>query len=69
MTDLQAKLDDTALSGTVSIDSFSPLALRFDLAGDDIDLDRYLEPADYEGKPLELPLAQLKALDAKGCCA
>jgi hypothetical protein len=65
-TDLTAKLDDTSLSGTVSIGSFSPLSMRFDLAGDAIDLDRYLEPADYQGKPLQLPLAQLKALDAKG---
>jgi AsmA protein len=66
VTDLKAKLDDTALNGKVSIGSFSPLALRFDLAGDAIDLDRYMEPAGYEGKPLELPLGQLKDLDAQG---
>jgi hypothetical protein len=59
-------LDDTNLSGTLSTRSFSPLALTFDLEGDSIDLDRYLEPADYPGKPLELPLAQLKALNVQG---
>jgi AsmA protein len=64
--DLQAKLDDTVMSGSVAITGFSPLALRFDLYGDVIDLDRYLQPADYEGKPMELPLPQLKALDARG---
>jgi hypothetical protein len=33
---------------------------------DRIDLDRYREPADVKGDPLELPLAWLKQLDAVG---
>jgi hypothetical protein len=40
--------------------------MRFDFSGDSIDFDRYLEPADYKGKPFELPLAQLKALNVQG---
>jgi hypothetical protein len=40
--------------------------VRFDLEGDTVALDRYLEPADYKGKPFELPLAQLKALNVQG---
>ncbi len=66
VTDLHMVLDDTQLGGTVTVLQFVPLALRFDLAGDTIDFDRYLEPADYHGKPFELPLAQLKALNVQG---
>jgi AsmA protein len=66
VTELQIALDDTRLAGTVSVAQFRPLALRFDLEGDSIDFDRYLEPADYKGKPFELPLAQLKALNMQG---
>lgn len=65
-TELRMTLDDTSLAGSISTTSLAPLALKFDLAGDSIDLDRYLEPADHAGKPLELPLAQLKALNVQG---
>jgi AsmA protein len=63
---LAMQMDDTQLSGTASAPSLSPLALRFDLEADRIDLDRYLEPQDFQGDPLTLPVARLKALDAKG---
>jgi uncharacterized protein involved in outer membrane biogenesis len=66
VTGLQALLDDTKLGGTVTVAQFTPLAVRFDLEGDTVALDRYLEPADYKGKPFELPLAQLKALNVQG---
>lgn len=66
VTDLRAALDDTRLNGTVTVVTFTPFALRFDLTGDSIDFDRYLEPADYKGEPFELPLAQLKALNVQG---
>jgi AsmA protein len=66
VTGLHMVLDDTQLDGTASVAQFKPLALRFDLAGDSIDFDRYLEPADYKGKPFELPLAQLHALHVQG---
>jgi hypothetical protein len=38
----------------------------FELRGDRIDLDRYLEPDDAEGKPFELPTAALKAANVRG---
>ena len=66
LTSLHVVLDDTTLDGTASVPQFSPLAVRFDLTGDSMDFDRYLEPADYKGKPFELPLAQLKALNVQG---
>ncbi|MEO8306543.1 MAG: AsmA family protein [Pseudomonadota bacterium] len=66
ITALNALLDDTRLGGTLAVVQFSPPALRFDLTGDSMDFDRYLEPADYQGKPFELPLAQLKGLNVKG---
>ena len=46
--------------------TLSPLSVRFDLAADQVEVDRYLTPEDEPGTPLQLPLAQLKALDAKG---
>jgi AsmA protein len=65
-TDLSVQLDDTSLTGALSLPRLAPLALRFDLAADRVDLDRYLEPDDVQSEPLTLPLAALKALDAKG---
>ncbi len=59
-------LDDTQLTGAASLPRLEPLALRFDLVADKVDLDRYREPDDAKSEPLELPLAKLKALDAKG---
>jgi AsmA protein len=66
VTDLSMKLDDTHLTGQVSLPKLEPLALRFDLTADRVDLDRYREPADVQSEPLELPLAWLKQLDARG---
>ncbi len=58
------KLDDTHLQGSVTLPRLSPLSLNFDLSADKVDADRYLDDASTE--PFELPLAALKALDAKG---
>ena len=52
------KLDDTQLSGNASAPSLSPLAVRFNLKADRIDLDRYLEPPDFKGDPLDLARGQ-----------
>ncbi len=65
-TELAVSLDDTNLTGELSLPALDPLALRFTLDADRVDLDRYLEPADVKSKPFELPLAALKAMDAKG---
>jgi AsmA protein len=64
--ELSIALDDTQLTGKVSLPRMDPLSLRFDLAADRVDMDRYLEPDDVKSEPFELPLARLKALDAKG---
>ena len=66
LTKLQAKLDATQLRGEVKAPTLAPLSLRFNLAADQVDMDRYLTPEDEPGTPLTLPLAELKALDARG---
>ncbi|MGP3790039.1 AsmA family protein [Pseudomonas sp. B392_1p] len=44
MEELRLKLDDTTLTGNVAVADFSTLALRAQLKGDRMDLDRYLPP-------------------------
>lgn len=63
---LSMKLDGTHLTGRVELPKLQPLAMRFNLAADRVDLDRYRDPVDVKSEPLELPLAWLKQLDAKG---
>ena len=63
---LDVTLDDTHVVGSVALPSLSPPALRFELAADQVAVDRYLAPEDAPSEPFELPLAALKALDAKG---
>jgi AsmA protein len=41
---IQAHLDDTQIHGSVAILNGDPRSVRFDLAADSIDADRYLEP-------------------------
>lgn len=45
LTGLKATLDNTTLSGSVSVNNFARPASKFDLKLDAIDLDRYLPPA------------------------
>jgi len=79
LTALDWQLDDTTLSGEASIHDFAGPGARFDLAVDEIDLDRYLpEPVEAEngegngnGAPaepveIELPLELLRGLDLEG---
>jgi AsmA protein len=63
---LAIALDDTRLTGTLSLPSLEPPALRFDLSADQVDMDRYMKPEDAPSEPFELPLGELKSLDAKG---
>ncbi len=44
LSDLKIVLDDTHLTGTAAVNNFSKPAIRFDLAVDAIDADRYLPP-------------------------
>jgi AsmA protein len=75
LKDLTAVLDDSRLSGSLAIRNFAHPAYRFDLALDQIDLDRYLPPtapapagtpATAGAAAVELPLSTLRALSAQG---
>ena len=76
---LKLKLDDTTVTGSAAIADFGKSAIRFDLAIDAIDADRYLAPSTEEPEPapqkaskdkllpdFELPLEPLRTLDLKG---
>lgn len=74
---LRCKLDDTLLQGDVGIEGMEAPAIRFNLAVDAVDADRYLPPDSKKTKLVspaaaiavafsKLPLAQLKKLDAQG---
>jgi len=64
--ELQMSMDDTTLTGHAELPALAPLSLRFELAADRVDVNRYLPPEDAAGEPFELPLAALKELDASG---
>jgi AsmA protein len=76
LQDLALNLDDSKLTGTASILNFAQPAYRFDLAVDQVTLDRYLPPesAAAEQKPapapgaapVVIPIDTLRALDADG---
>ncbi len=76
---LSLQLDDTKLKGTASVRHFAKPAIRFQLAADTLDADRYLPPesaapekavaspgATAAGGAVELPLETLRALDVDG---
>ncbi len=75
---LSLALDDTKLTGSVSIQDFASLRTRFQLIGDALDLDRYLPPAkEGQTKPVgpgtaaagaagQLPLEALRGLNLDG---
>jgi AsmA protein len=78
LTKLDAKLDQTRITGKASLQNFAHPAYRFQLALDNVDADRYLPPATTaNAKPVtpaaaagagaaELPLETLRALDVDG---
>ncbi len=66
---VSARLDDTRFSGSLGLVSVARREIVFELAGDRLVIDRYLEPQETQGAPLELPLAQLQALHANGTLA
>jgi len=72
---LDVVLDDSQLTGRLSVENFSQPAVRFDLKLDGIDIDRYLPPATTQpspdsagtaAEPTQLPLDLLRGLDVKG---
>lgn len=72
LTELQIKLDDTTLSGTLSVPRDADGIYRFDLVADAIELDRYLQPtAESAGSagasaPVEIPVDLIKPLHVDG---
>lgn len=76
LTGLKIKLDATTLQGTAGISGFESPRYAFDLTGDSIDADRYLEPVpegDVDAQAVaeafdasELEVQILKTLNAKG---
>ncbi len=75
VSSLDVVLDDSQLTGSLSVENFSQPAVRFDLMLDDMDVDRYLPPATESPPPApttttakdpQLPLDLLRGLDVKG---
>jgi AsmA protein len=76
ITNLALGVDETRLTGTLALKNFDKPAYRFDLALDQIDLDRYLPapaPADAAkpaatapAEPVEIPMSLLRSLDLQG---
>lgn len=62
---LNLLLDETRLAGRLERGGEPPLA-QFTLAGNSIDLDRYLEPEGTPGEPFRFPGEALGALRARG---
>ena len=72
MRDVRVVLDDTVFSGSLSVPRGEG-AYRFDLAGDRLDLARYMAPADEAAAagsgdevPVEIPLDLIRSLQAEG---
>ncbi len=78
LANVDLKVDDSRLAGSIDIQNFASPALRFDLTLDKIDLDRYLaaapaKPGSARDKsapaaetPVELPLSTLRSLNIHG---
>ncbi|MFQ5609428.1 MAG: AsmA family protein, partial [Woeseiaceae bacterium] len=74
LTDLVLVLDETTFNGELAIPRDSSGKFRLNLAGDSIDLNRYMAPADDSATadagsgepPLEIPVDLIKALNAQG---
>src|SRR3569623_1209703 len=79
LDDIELKLDQTTLKGSASVRDFAKPAVRFQLALDSIDADRYLPPPAPKATPVAappsaaaaagaaaLPLATLRKLDVDG---
>ncbi len=73
LEDLKLTLDDSHMTGRLGIEDLDAMAIRFDLTVDQINVDRYLEPEEKDEKPteepVELPVKDLEALNARGTLA
>ena len=73
LSNVNIKLDDTTFTGSLVAPRSSTGKYRFDLVGDTIDLNRYMEPASEaansstgDSAPTELPADLIKPLNARG---
>jgi AsmA protein len=75
VANLNLAVDDSRLTGSLDVKNFASPAIQFDLTLDQIDIDRYLPPAEKKpaaaapaapAQPVALPLATLRGLDIKG---
>ena len=71
LTALKGRLDETELTGSLGIADLDKTALVFDLQADRLNIDHYRAPEEKKApgkaeKPAELPIAMLKALNARG---
>ena len=75
MTGVTIKLDDTTFKGSLSVPRSSNGGYRFDLGADQLDLNRYMEPAEAategtgargDSVPVEIPSDLIRPLNARG---
>ena len=74
LDDIVIVIDDTTFRGKLSVPRGSEGSYELDLAGDSIDLNRYMAPADEtpeviesdEAPPAEIPSELLRAINARG---
>jgi AsmA protein len=73
LTDLLLELDDSSLSGELSLPLSERGAIGFDLVIDSVNLDAYMAPADADGssssasnEDIEIPVDMIRTLQAKG---
>lgn len=74
LSDVTIKLDDTTFKGGLSVPRSGSGAYGFDLSADQIDLGRYMEPAEAAGQgdssessvPVEIPADLIRPLNARG---
>jgi AsmA protein len=73
LSDLKLVIDDTTFTGKLSVPRSADGTFELDLAGDRIDLARYMAPATEEasagesaGETVEIPVELIRALNARG---
>jgi len=73
LSDLAIKVDDTSFTGTLSVPTTSTGFYQFGLAGDSIELARYMQPADASqsteeagAAPVEIPADLIRPLNGRG---
>jgi len=73
LSDLRLVLDDTTFTGRLSVPKSADGTFELDLAGDSIDVARYMAPAseagaadEAAGETVEIPVELIRALNARG---